>query len=622
MTLETLISKIHKATGVQFGEAQRSMVESRLQKRIHELKLITMSDYLKYFEANEIEETKALVSLLTTHHTFFFRETRHFDFLEQEGLKALESIVLARPDKTLRIWSAACSRGQEVYSISMFLQKNWITRNPALKYEILGTDIDPESVSHAQNGVYAYSEIKSIPMDYVKGHWLKGTSDIADFVKAKSSIKAPCKFKPLNLFEFGDSTKKNEIPDGHFDLIFCRNVFIYFNESQIKTICENMVKKLQPQGHLIIGLSESITKLGLPVTSLGSSIYKNGIEKAGTVTASGASTVKSAVGASKPSKPKEVERPLRVFCIDDSPSIHTLFKQVLTKENGFEIVGTALNGIEASQKIGISGADVATLDIHMPEMDGLTYLQKFYSDKHVPVVMISSVSREDSGLAQKALQLGASDYVEKPALSNLKERGDEIRMKLRCAFKANRKSGTGASELDASFQRHQEIKNPEKKLRWALFHLPDQARIKRLLTEFQGPQPATVLLIGGSGLSVALLAEQWTKSTGRKIESWNFEAGDKLKPGTVYLAPFEAGYEKLKNLKEYESVCGLVYGETPDHWITKIKGWSGITVLVEDLDSKTSAGWKSFAADIVPATSFGYMSSEALMKDVASKKAA
>jgi chemotaxis protein methyltransferase CheR len=230
---------MNEITGVQLGERQASMVENRLKKRMLENQVATLPDYIQYFFSHREVETRALVSLLTTHHTYFFREFSHFEALENGYLKLLVEKTRARGDKCIKIWSAACSRGQEVYSIAMMMDAWLKTNAPDINYKILGSDIDHESVKMAANGVYFYRDLHNVPMRYLQQHWAKGTGDISEYVKVKSSLKEHVSFQTVNLFDIPSTIRSQK-----FDIIFCRNVFIYFNEQQIKDITTNFLKLL------------------------------------------------------------------------------------------------------------------------------------------------------------------------------------------------------------------------------------------------------------------------------------------------------------------------------------------------------------------------------------------
>jgi chemotaxis protein methyltransferase CheR len=406
--LQRISEDITRITGVQLGDRQRHMVESRLQKRSMDLGLPTLEEYAEHYQANRNDETQALVSLLTTHHTYFFREFSHFEYIETQALQKIVADIRKRGDRKLRVWSAACSRGQEVYSLGMFLDYHLKIIAPEISWEILGSDVDPESVNIAKNGVYRFDEIKKSPMNYLASHWARGTGDIANFVKSKKSLRDHCSFKATNLMNLA------EYPKGYkFDIIFCRNVFIYFTPEQVKTISQNLLSCLTDAGYFFVGISESLNGSSLKIANLGPSIYQKLIgEKAlGKGPAEfGAGSAKSEVLRLTPQRIERVEpaKPLRVLCVDDSPSIHALLKQILNEKDGFEIVGKAMNGIQAGEFLKTNTVDVVTLDIHMPGQSGLEYLEKNFRSGHPATIVISSVSREDSSIAFRALELGAS----------------------------------------------------------------------------------------------------------------------------------------------------------------------------------------------------------------------
>ena len=458
--LSQLVSGI---TGVQLGERQSHMVETRLKKRMMDLGITKEEDYLSYLHSNLQTEKAALISLLTTHHTAFFREFAHFEYLEREALPQIIHALKAKNKTQIKIWSSACSTGQEVYTLSMFLKYALARLAPEMTYSILGTDVSVESIEIAKNGVYPRKETKEIPLHFLVDHWARGSGEISEFVKAKRSIKDPCSFKVVNLLDLHKSFE----PEA-FDLIFCRNVFIYFNSDQIRLITQELIHRLPSHGYLFLGISESLHGLNLPIKSAGPSVYthQTAPEPSPFDKKREAQETTPHFKVSHLPSPTFLPRPsiLRVLCVDDSPSILTLLKQVFKKENGFEIVGTAANGIEAAQKVRECKPDVLTLDIHMPEQDGISYLKTAMNPFHPPVVMVSAVSRESSDLALKALELGAADYVEKPSLTSLPERGEEMRTKLNYAFK-NWKEGPRRSNLslDQSFSRTSRIESPSEK---------------------------------------------------------------------------------------------------------------------------------------------------------------
>lgn len=622
--LNEICQIVTSITGVQLGERQTVMVQSRLKKRLSELNLSNEQEYFEYFLANRTSETKALVSLLTTHHTYFFRESSHFDYMIDKSLPAAVSHVRKRADKTLRIWSAACSKGQEVYSLAMLLAAHMPRIAPDLKWEIYGTDVDEESVKTGRNGVYQYNEIKEIPASLASGHWARGTGDIANFVKAKNTLKDHCHFDVANLLNF----ETTPLPES-FDIIFCRNVFIYFTSAQIKDISSRLLKKLYPHGTMFIGISESLNGLNLPIEILGPSIYAHKTDKV-------MSTVKSVFASDKPNNSvtktipstqaptfvaspvtAAMPNPLRVFCVDDSSSVLMLLKQILKKENGFEVVGTATNGIEAAATIKNFKPDVMTLDIHMPEQDGLEYLKRNFGANHPPVIMISSASREDGDLAIRCLESGASDYVEKPSLRDIAERGEEIRNKLKSAWRNksfNTASKSNVSAVDRAFSTTFTIKNPDKLFRVVVAGLSDQNKMKDFFAQSKGSQPPTLILIDGAENAIPAFA----KNIGLKFGSpVTLVEGTipALAPGHIYIGGFASLFDQAKASYSKRPTSILVYGDSTAAAKTKILQWNGAHLVVEDLgDGAKGNALADVASDIVPHTSFPILSLQFLSK--------
>jgi chemotaxis protein methyltransferase CheR len=592
-------------TGVQMSEKHREMIKSRLQKRLTELSLPSLDAYLAYFHANRTSETPKFIGLLTTHHTYFFREFSHFEFMLQKSLPALLPILQKRSDRTLRIWSAACSRGQEVYSLAMFLDLHLKKLDPNLKYEILGTDIDPESVEIAKNGVYQFSELKEVPLSLMGSHWVRGTGAIASFAKAKASLRSNCRFQPMNLLKIDNDIQKAK----KFDIIFCRNVFIYFNQEQIRSISQELLKCLDPAGYFFIGISESLMQLGLPVQSFGPSVYQYKT----------AATKVEAVLPGRQANPIPARAPavvlppplIRVVCVDDSPVILTLLKQVLSRDHGFDIVGTAANGLEAAERIRDLKPDAVTLDIHMPLATGIEYLEKNFKTGHAPVVMVTSVTRENSDLAGRALSLGASDYVEKPALSNLAERGDEIRTKVRCAFMAGQMAAPVKLGLDQSFQKQSVVANLDEKLRIVAIALSHRPQLKKLFAELTGAQPPCLIFVDGAKDALEALTPILNKECGVKIQ-YAEVLPSALKPGEVWLMDFSTHAQAAaKTLAPNKKISILVYGEVSKGSAEKLAAFPGAQLLLADLGRGRGAeALMEIASDVVLPTSFAYLSNE------------
>jgi chemotaxis protein methyltransferase CheR len=437
-------------------------------------------------------------------------------------------------------------------------------------------------------------------------------------VKAKKSLRGQCDFGSANLLE------RKSMPSTQFDIIFCRNVFIYVNSDQIKAITTGLLEHLNPEGFLFIGISETLNSLGLPVSTLGPSVYQHRALKPAPAPGASTATGKSPVAPSAPLPAiAALPNPIRVVCVDDSPSILTLMKQILTKEHGFEIVGTASSGLDAAQKIPALKPHAITLDIHMPEQTGIEYLEKNHRPGHPAVVMVSSVSREDAGLALRALTAGASDYVEKPALGNIQERGDEIRTKLRCAVQAGQMASAPSKALDKEFATAKRIEHPEKKLRVLILPLSARTRLQAIFKDVKASgEPPTLILIEGSPQAMASFNGEISKLTSRSTLLLDkLPDGGTLKADQIYCADFKTVFADLHTAHAKTPTSLLVLGEVSQHAAREIQAWRAgqkgnrAQLVLEDLGG--NQGCKALmasASDVVPATSFIYLSCEFLCK--------
>ena len=591
-------------TGVQFFDKQSGMIQSRLFKRMIELNVKEPAVYLKYLKENYSTESKILVSLLTTHHTFFFREFFHFDFLLKEGLTKIITELRAQNQNKIRIWSAACSQGQEVYSLALFLEYHLPLIAPDITYEILGTDIDIDCIKIAKNGVYRFEQIKEIPSLYQGKHWQKGTGDIENFVRIKENIRKHCQFITSNLFDM------SLLMGQSFHFIFCRNVFIYFNQIQISSVSKNMLNLLHPGGYLFLGLSESLNGVDIPVEQTGPSIYLKPKMDAATKQP----VAKTPAPITPVSKPKE--QPLRVVCVDDSPVILTLLKKILTAEYGFDVIATASNGMEAREVIQKMQPDVVTLDIHMPLMTGVDYLRQFYSDSHPPVIMVSSVSREEVEYGVESLVLGATDFIEKPSLSTLQEKSEEIRTKLRCAHTFNtQNSKQDVIELVKKFKVDFSSIGNSGLVRVSVSGLGELQKIKFMISQMGEQFPPFIILLHGAQSFVPLLVEKM-----KDLKVHRLEDHVVLKSNHIYLASFEQCDMVNKMLSVQNHCHFFVLGDTPSDIAAKICRMKDITIFQEEntsLNSKSSYQiMLKTAFEVLPYTSLVYHSSKKFMEKI------
>lgn len=471
------VSKIvSQMAGIQLGPRQVVMVENRLKARMVKMGIKDFDAYLKHLKAHQEEESQALLSLMTTHHTYFFREFSHFEFLLNKGLDILIQKAKQRGDNKIRIWSAAASRGQEAYSLAMFFKFHLAHANSGVDFEIWGTDVDPESINYAKNAVYKAEELKQSPAMYIDDNWVRGRGEVKDFSKLKDNLRSKCQFTTLNLL------KPESFLNGKtFDVVFCRNVFIYFNQDQIKHCSEQILKHLDPDGFFFLGVSETLNGLNLNISNLGPSVYQHPRP---------VQTFKSPPKKQVPMSIPQENRPIEVLCVDDSKAILTLLNGILNKENGFVVKAIAKNGLEAIEKIKTEKFDVITLDMHMPELDGVGFLEKSKDMKRPPVIVVSSINRDDTSIAQKALQLGALDYVEKPSLENIAQASNEIRAKLKMAMsmvKSNIPIVTTSTSPTSTAKKKVLIVDDSKTIRQLLSKILSEDPMLQVVAEAEGP---------------------------------------------------------------------------------------------------------------------------------------
>lgn len=583
---------IAKESGNLLGQNQKSMVVSRIKKRMIDLGNLSPSDYYKYLMSHFPSESTYLISILTTHHTFFFREFSHFEFLESQLPKIVQE-VKNRGDNKIRVYSAACSRGQEVYSLAMFLHYH-LQKYPGMDFEILGSDIDPSSIKFSQNGVYNFKEVIAIPKTFLANHWQRGTGDISAFAKIKNTLKNKCKFETINLLEID-----NHIKNQKFDVVFCRNVFIYFDAETIQKVCLLLKKHIYENGYLITGLSESLKSLKLDLVTHAPSVYSFAAENQ----VASKAKVTPLVAVSKPTKAK-----IRMLVVDDSPVVVKLLTSMFKKDPDFELVGTAGNGREAEEFLLANKVDAMTLDIHMPIMDGVSYLQKNYKSGHPKVIVVTSASREDARYAQKTIEYGASDFVEKPSLANLNERFDEIKTKIKMSLS----SDNAESSIDKQFVKQFDIAHPESKARMILVNYSEMNKVKKIINELVGPQPPLFIYLQGNNSYLEVLKDEVQANT--KFTVTILENQSAFSVNTVYLCDFDQTFNKVKDSYNGKKVSLAVVGACTQVASDKILGWSGLHLLLDERND-INLELKEIASDIFPWTSFPHVATEFLSKD-------
>jgi len=238
---------LHSHAGIALAEGKAALVYSRLAKRLRSLGLRSFREYCALVEdSNQVDERQAMMAALTTNVTRYFREPHHFDHLRDEVMPKL--IDRAKRRGRIRLWSAACSNGQEPYSMAITVLAA-LPDAANLDVKILATDIDPNMVAEGRAGVYREEAITPVPLD-LRRRWFKKAGQ--DRWEVADELRTLVSFRELNLI--GDWPMK-----GKFDVIFCRNVVIYFDEPTQERIWSRFAPMLEPAGTLYIGHSERVT---------------------------------------------------------------------------------------------------------------------------------------------------------------------------------------------------------------------------------------------------------------------------------------------------------------------------------------------------------------------------
>jgi chemotaxis protein methyltransferase CheR len=251
-------SLLYDRFGIDLREGKEQLVSARLSKKIRELGFTSFSQYFEYVTSGcESDAMPEMVDLLTTNHTAFFRESVHFDFMRR---------VLAelKPRKaTVRIWSAACSSGEEPYSIAMTALEDLAPG----EFEIVATDLSNRVLRAATSGIYAEERVKGIPPDVLRKHFLRGEGKAAGYYRVKPVISGHVRFHRLNLVD----SYAHSAP---FSMIWCRNVMIYFDKPTQERVVKRLSEWLEPDGYLFVGHSEAMNGVRHSLRYIRPAVYR------------------------------------------------------------------------------------------------------------------------------------------------------------------------------------------------------------------------------------------------------------------------------------------------------------------------------------------------------------
>ena len=264
---ETLSNFVTLNYGIKLPESKRIMLEGRLQKRLKEVNVDSFKDYLEFVFSHDGQiELINMIDAISTNKTDFFRESAHFEFITNNLLRQFQA---ENKSEKMRFWSSAASTGEEIYTMAMVMNEyNRKSYEGGIDYSILGTDISVRALQQAVSAIYKHDRILNLPIELRKRYFLKSKDPQSDLVRVNAQLRSKTRFERLNLmdevYNVGDE----------FDVIFCRNVLIYFDKETQEKVVNKLSDNLKPGGYLFLGHSESIIGKHVPLTQIQPTIYK------------------------------------------------------------------------------------------------------------------------------------------------------------------------------------------------------------------------------------------------------------------------------------------------------------------------------------------------------------
>jgi chemotaxis protein methyltransferase CheR len=257
---------IDNELGIKMPEVKKVMLQSRLQKRLSELKMSSFKEYIDFVFSKEgkTEEIIKMIDLVTTNKTDFFREPAHFDFLLET---ALPQLTENKATTNIKIWSAGCSSGEEPYTLAMVL-KEFLNSHPGTDFEILATDLSTKILEKAIMAIYNEDRIIGVPLELKRKYFLKSKDPKNRTVRIVPELRSKIHYRRLNFMDSQYSVDKE------FDIVFCRNVLIYFDMETQQQVINKLASKLKPNGYFFLGHSESITNMDVPLRQIKPTIFR------------------------------------------------------------------------------------------------------------------------------------------------------------------------------------------------------------------------------------------------------------------------------------------------------------------------------------------------------------
>jgi len=263
-------SFIESEFGIKMPAVKKILLTSRLSKRLNLLGCRSYGEYFSFIRSSKgVDEFLIFADLVSTHETSFFRESQHFDLMFSRVLPDLCDSGGAGVRRSLRVLSAACSTGEEAYTLAITIEEFRRKRKlRSFNYRITGTDISTKVLASAARGVYGEGRIGRLPDEYLKKYFMRGRNEKRELVRIVPELRANAEFIHMNLMDRAYPFNEK------FDVIFCRNALIYFDRENQKEIIRKLTSHLSKNGYLFIGHSETMTGYDLPLKCIEPTVYR------------------------------------------------------------------------------------------------------------------------------------------------------------------------------------------------------------------------------------------------------------------------------------------------------------------------------------------------------------
>lgn len=262
---------IYEQCGIKMPPSKKTMLEARMQKRLRLLGMSSFADYVAWIlsPGESDDELIHFIDIVTTNKTDFFREAGHFEYLVQSTLPELIKSEGAGVKRRLTVWSAGCSTGEEPYTLAMVLSE-FGERYPGFNFnfQILATDISTRVLEKARSGIYEMEKVEPIPLALKKKYLLRSKDSSKGLVRIAPELRNLVRFRRVNFMDEDFGLREN------MDVIFCRNVIIYFDKPTQERLINKFCKYLITGGYLFVGHSETLNNLNVPVVQVAPTIYR------------------------------------------------------------------------------------------------------------------------------------------------------------------------------------------------------------------------------------------------------------------------------------------------------------------------------------------------------------